>query len=181
MAIRILGDETPVTVGLRRHPWKAARRRLTRGLLPFWIVVGFIILYCLDSGPSADVWVRWGIPAALVFFLALSVDRIRMLGHALLPDTLVTSHGSWAAKRTILEADGIIAWTVSQSVFQRSARVATVSAATPAGGGVYSVVDMDADEAWVLAEALTPGITDVWKHDGAGDGRVSPSMGVRPE
>ena len=181
VAIHILGDETPVTVGLRRHPWKAARRRLTRGLLPFWIVAGFIILYRLDSGPSADVWVRWGIPAALVFFLALSVDRIRMLGHALLPDTLVTSHGSWAAKRTILEADGIIAWTVSQSVFQRSARVATVSAATPAGGGVYSVVDMDADEAWVLAEALTPGITDVWKHDGAGDGRVSPSMGVRPE
>ncbi|MFN3599778.1 MAG: PH domain-containing protein [Dietzia sp.] len=181
VAIRILGDETPVTVPLRRHPWKAARRRITRGLMPFWIVAGFIVLVRIDSGPSADIWVRWAIPAALVFFLALSIDRIRMLGHALLPDTLVSSSGSWSAKRTVLEADGIIGWTVTQSVFQRSARVATVSAATPAGNGVYSVMDMDADEVWALAEALTPGITDVWNHDGDPDERASPSMGVRTQ
>ncbi|MFJ5872690.1 PH domain-containing protein [Dietzia maris] len=179
VAIRILGDSTPVTVPLRRHPWKAARRRITRGLLPFWIVAGIIVLVRIDSGPSADIWVRWGIPAALVFFVLLSVDRIRMLGHALLPEVLVTSNGSWTAKRSVLEADGIIGWTVTQSVFQRTARVATVSAATPAGNGVYSVVDIDADEAWALAEALTPGITDVWHHTGEPGGRVSPSMGVR--
>ena len=180
VAIRILGDETPVTVPLRRHPWKAVRRRITRGLMPFWVVAGLIVLIRIDSGPSADVWVRWGIPAALVFFLLLAFDRIRMLGHALLPDTLVTSHGSWSAKRTVLEADGIIAWTVTQSVFQRSAGVANVSAATPAGNGVYSVVDMEADEAWALAEALTPGITDVWHHPDEDRGAaVSPSMGVR--
>lgn len=179
VAIRILGNETPVTVPLRRHPWKASRRRITRGLLPFWIVAGIIVLVRIDSGPSADIWVHWGIPAALVFFVALSVDRIRMLGHALLPEMLVTSNGSWTAKRSVLEADGIIGWTVTQSVFQRTARVATVSAATPAGNGVYSVVDIDADEAWALAEALTPGITDVWHHTGEPGGRVSPSMGVR--
>jgi len=179
VAIRILGDPTPVTVPLRRHPWKASRRRITRGLLPFWIVAGIIVLVRIDSGPSADIWVHWGIPAALVFFVLLSVDRIRMLGHALLPEMLVTSNGSWTAKRSVLEADGIIGWTVTQSVFQRTARVATVSAATPAGNGVYSVVDIDADEAWALAEALTPGITDVWHHTGEPGGRVSPSMGVR--
>ncbi|WP_440219814.1 PH domain-containing protein [Dietzia sp. MNB45] len=179
VAIRILGNETPVTVPLRRHPWKASRRRVTRGLLPFWIVAGIIVLVRIDSGPSADIWVHWGIPAALVFFVVLSVDRIRMLGHALLPEVLVTSNGSWTAKRSVLEADGIIGWTVTQSVFQRTARVATVSAATPAGNGVYSVVDIDADEAWALAEALTPGITDVWHHTGEPGGRVSPSMGVR--
>lgn len=181
VAIRILGDETPVTMRLRRHPWKAARRRITRGLIPFWIVAGFIILVRIDSGPSADIWVYWGIPAVLVVFLILSIDRIRMLGHALLPDMLVSTHGSWSAKRTILEADGIIGWTVTQSVFQRSARVATVAAATPAGNGVYSVMDMDADEAWTLAEALTPGITDIWFHDGDVDDRFSPSLGVRRE
>ncbi|MBS7547492.1 PH domain-containing protein [Dietzia sp. Marseille-Q0999] len=179
VAIRILGDSTPVTVPLRRHPWKAARRRITRGLLPFWIVAGLIVLVRIDSGPSADIWVEWGIPAALVFFLLLAADRIRMLGHALLPGMLVTSHGSWTAKRTVLEADGIIGWTVTQSVFQRSAGVATVAAATPAGNGVYSVMDIDADEAWALAEALTPGITDVWHHDTDPGVRVSPSLGVR--
>ncbi len=181
VAIRILGDETPVTVRLRRHPWKAARRRITRGLLPFWVVAALIILVRIDSGPSADVWVYWGIPGALVFFLALSVDRIRMLGHALLPDALVTSHGSWTAKRSVIEADGIIGWTVTQSVFQRTAGVASVAAATPAGNGVYSVMDIHADEAWALAEELTPGITDVWFHEDDNDavGAVSPSMGVR--
>lgn len=181
VAARILGDETPVTVPLRRHPWKAARRRITRGLLPFWVVAGLIILVRIDAGPSADVWVHWGIPAALVLFLLLSIDRIRMLGHALLPGMLVTSHGSWSNKRTVLEADGIIGWTVSQSVFQRSAGVATVTAATPAGAGGYSVMDMDGDEVWALAEALTPGITDVWQFEGDADsvGRTSPSMGVR--
>lgn len=179
VAIRILGDSTPVTIPLRRHPWKAARRRITRGLLPFWVVAGLIVLVRIDSGPSADIWVEWGIPAALVFFLLLAADRIRMLGHALLPGMLVTSHGSWTAKRTVLEADGIIGWTVTQSVFQRSAGVATVLAATPAGNGVYSVMDIDADEAWALAEALTPGITDVWHHDTDPGVRVSPSLGVR--
>lgn len=183
VAVRILGDETPVTVPLRRHPWKAYRRRVTRGLMPFWIVAGLIILVRIDSGPSADVWVRWGIPAALVFFLLLSFDRMRMLGHALLPDMMVSSQGSWSAKRTVLEADGIIGWTVSQSVFQRSAGVATVTAATPAGSSGYSIMDMNADEAWSIAEALTPGITDVWQFYGDAEsaGRTSPSMGVRPE
>lgn len=181
VATRILGDETPVTIPLRRHPWKAARRRITRGLMPFWVVAGLIILVRIDSGPSADVWVRWGIPAALVLFLLLAFDRIRMLGHALLPGMLVTSHGSWSAKRSVIEADGIIGWTVTQSVFQRSAGVATVSAATPAGNGVYSVMDIAADEAWTLAEELTPGITDVWHAKEDPGGRCSPSMGLRRE
>lgn len=178
VASRILTDETPVTAPLRRHPWKATRRRFTRGLFPFWFVLALIILVRIDSGPSADIWVYWGVPAALLFFLALSFDRTRMLGHALLPGLLVTSHGSWAAKRTVIEADGIIGWTVSQSVFQRTARVANVIAATPAGNGAYSVVDMDADEAWTLAEALTPGITDVWVGSAPSGLRVSPSLGV---
>lgn len=179
VAIRILGDETPVSIKLRRHPWKATRRRITRGLLPFWVVAGLIVLVRIDSGPSTDVWVHWGIPGALVFFLLLSFDRIRMLGHALLPEMLVTSHGSWSAKRSVLEAEGIIGWTVTQSVFQRSAGVATVSAATPAGNGVYSVVDIAAHEAWTLAEELTPGITDVWHAQEDASGRYSPSMGIR--
>jgi putative membrane protein len=34
VAIRILGDETPVTVGLRRHPWKAARGRVHHPVPP---------------------------------------------------------------------------------------------------------------------------------------------------
>ena len=50
-------------------------------------------------------------------------------------------------------------------------------------------MDMDADEVWALAEALTPGITDVWQYEDTHDadaesdsdsvGRASPSMGVR--
>ena len=81
----------------------------------------------------------------------------------------------------MLESDGIIAWSVSQSVFQRTAGVATVTAATPAGAGGYSVMDLDADEAWSMAEALTPGITDVWQFTGDAESvrKSSPTLGVR--
>ena len=187
VAARILGSATPVTVPLRRHPWRAARRRVVRGLFPFWFVLALALLLRWDLGPSVDVWLRWGLPAALVVFLTLAADRVRMLGHRLLPGFLVTAHGSWAAKRTVLETDGIIGWTVSQSVFQRRAGLANVTAATPAGNGAYSVVDMAAEEAWPLAEALTPGITDVWgvwdvdPADCCGRrGSSSPSTGVVP-
>lgn len=179
VATHILGEETPVTVPLRRHPWRATQRRLTRGLFPFWYLLAAALLLRWHWGPQVDPWLRWGLPLALVFFVALSVDRIRMLGHRLLPEHLVTSHGSWAATRSVLEADGIIGWTVTQTVFQHRAKVANVTAATPAGNGAYTVMDVAAPEAWLVAEAMTPGITDVWGLWGD-DAEVDPATGRTP-
>ncbi|OOL26569.1 hypothetical protein GQ85_44230 [Rhodococcus rhodochrous] len=75
---------------------------------------------------------------------------------------LITRGGSLDRRRVSLEADGIIGWTVRQTFFQRRAGVATVVAATPAGTGRYAVVDLPAEQAWALVEAVTPGAGDGW-------------------
>ena len=158
----VLDDEAPVRTPLRRHSAAAARRRITRGLIPFWFLLGLAILFRLERGESVDRWIAWFILPALAFFLLLSWDRIRNMGHNVIGGRLVTSSGSLQAKRSVLDADGIIGWRVSQTPLQRWAKVANVRAATPAGQGVYGIVDMQAEEAWALAEAITPGITAEW-------------------
>ena len=158
----VLDDEAPVRAPLRKHSAAAMRRRITRGLIPFWFLLGLAILFRLERGEGVDKWIAWFIVPALVFFLLLSWDRIRNMGHNIVGGRLVTSSGSLQAKRSVLDADGIIGWQVSQNPLQRWAKVANVRAATPAGQGVYGIIDMQADEAWALAEAITPGITAEW-------------------
>lgn len=162
VATRILGTDRSVAAPLRRHPAAAMRRRITRGLFPFWYLLVLALLFRLDRGPEFTKWIVWFIVPAFVFFLLLGIDRIRNLGHGVVLDALVTSHGSLSAKRAVLHKGGIIGWRVSQTPFQRWAGVANVSAATPAGQGAYNILDMRATEAWALAEALTPGVTAEW-------------------
>jgi len=162
VATRIIGTSAPVDVPLRRHPAAARRRRITRGLFPFWYLLAFAILMRLDLGSQVDKWIAWFIIPAFVVFLLLAFDRIRNLGHTVTFRSLVTSHGSLSAKRSILSGRGIIGWRVSQTPFQRWAGVANVAAATPAGQGSYNILDMRDTEAWGLAEVLTPGITAEW-------------------
>ena len=50
----------------------------------------------------------------------------------------------------------MIGWTVRQSVFQRRAGVVTAEAVTAAGRGGYLVLDVAADDAVALADAVTP-------------------------
>ena len=158
----VLDDEAPVRTPLRKHSAAAKRRRITRGLIPFWFLLALAVLFRLERGETVDKWIAWFILPALAFFLLLSWDRIRNMGHNIVGGRLVTSSGSLQAKRSVLDADGIIGWQVSQTPFQRWSKVATVRAATPAGQGVYGILDMQADESWALAEAITPGITAEW-------------------
>ncbi|MET0994667.1 MAG: PH domain-containing protein, partial [Mycobacterium sp.] len=75
---------------------------------------------------------------------------------------LITRSGSLDRQRHSLESEGVIGWTVRETFFQRRAGVATVVAATPAGTGSYEVIDLPAENAWALIEAVTPGGGDVW-------------------
>ena len=50
----------------------------------------------------------------------------------------------------------MIGWTFRQSVFQRRAGVVTAEAVTAAGRGGYLVLDVAADDAVALADAVTP-------------------------
>lgn len=162
VARRVLGTDAPVDVPLRRHPFVAKRRRITRGLFPvYWIAAGAALLRW-DKGAAVDPWIQWFAIPVVVLFVLLSWDRIRMLGHNVVDGHLVSSHGSLQAKRVALAADGIVGWQFSQSPFQRWGKVAVLRAATPAGQGVYAILDMADREAWALAEAITPGITAEW-------------------
>ncbi|MCH9734592.1 MAG: hypothetical protein K0U78_08570, partial [Actinomycetia bacterium] len=52
-------------------------------------------------------------------------------------------------------AEGIVGWTVRQTLLQRRSGVATLIAATAAGVKRYEVVDVPADLAWSIAAATS--------------------------
>ncbi|WP_174188149.1 PH domain-containing protein [Nocardia barduliensis] len=154
----------PGSAPLVPHGAAARRRRYTRTLAPV-VFVAVVMAYVSLAGEHYSPW-WWLVPGlALPIALALAEDRYRGLGHAVLPRTaagpawLITRTGSLDRDRDCLEAPGVIGWTVRQTLFQRRAGVATVVAATAAGKKRYAVVDLPADAAWQLVEAVTPGLT----------------------
>lgn len=156
------------TMKLRFHGRAAIWRRVTRGMIPAWFFIILFVLIRIDKGPEFDRWLIYVLPAIVLFFALLIIDRVRMLGHALLPGFLVTQHGSLEGKRQILQAEGIIGWNVTQSIFQRPLELVDVYAASAAGQGVYAILDIPQAEAWALVEALTPGVTQPWGYEVAG-------------
>jgi putative membrane protein len=95
--------------------------------------------------------VRVTIAAAL-----LAADRARALGHRSGDGWLVAGQGSLERRRDCIAADGIIGWTVRQTLLQRRAGVATLIAATAAGVKRYPVLDVPEQLAWSVAAATTP-------------------------
>lgn len=136
---------------LRRHPPAARTRRLTRALGPAAVLVVAAFLL----GPD------WVGPVSLLLLpaaLTLGVDRFANLGHQLTARHLVARQGSLVRSTVALRRDGVIGWTVRQSVFQRRAGVVTVEAVTAAGAGGYTVLDVAADDGVALADAAIPGL-----------------------
>lgn len=157
----VIGDHSQAAVPLTAHGPAARRRRFTRALLPVALVA--VVVLALGAAGRPVHPLVWGAVAAVaVGGAALAGDRYRGLGHAVLPGWLITRSGSLDRARHSIESDGIIGWTVRQTFFQRRAGLATVIAATPAGTGKYLVLDLPAEQAWSLIEAVTPGAGDVW-------------------
>ena len=111
-----------------------------------WLLDGWL----LDTGPASR---RWSLLPVAAW---LAVDRYRNLGHALTARHLVTRLGGLRRRTVALQRDGVIGWTFRQSVFQRRAGVVTAEAVTAAGRGGYLVLDVAADDAVALADAVTP-------------------------
>ena len=141
--------ESPTRAPLRRHPLVALRRRVVRAVLPVLVPAGVLALV-------APSW-TWQAALALLPFAALmGWDRYRALGHALTERYLVARSGSALRETVALQRSGIIGWRVSRSFFQRRAGLATVSATTAAGDGVYHVIDVDAETGLLLADEAVP-------------------------
>lgn len=159
----LIGRVDPVSGPLRPHGPAATRRRWTRALtlpvlvLPVLVVVGV-------PGWAWTMWVLVTVAAAL-----LAADRSRALGHRVDREWLVARAGSVERRHDCLQTDGIIGWTVRQTLLQRRAGVATLIAATAAGQKRYEVIDVPAPQAWAIAAAATPWIGhSVWARVSAG-------------
>lgn len=156
-AVRVLGDETPVTGPLRRHGAAATRRRWIRGLGPAAVLAAV-------TGALAVAGVLPGVAAAalaavlLAAGAALAADRARRLGHALVGPWLVTRSGTMLSSRAVLERDGVISINVRTSFFQRRAGLCTLTATTAGGRQGYDVLDVDEPAAIILAEEVAPGL-----------------------
>ncbi|PJK18834.1 PH domain-containing protein [Mycolicibacterium goodii] len=153
----LIGRPDAVSGPLRPHGPAATRRRWTRALtLPALMAPVLVV----GSVPGW-VWTVWVLVAVVAALLA--ADRSRALGHRVDRDWLVAQAGSIERRRDCLQTDGIIGWTVRQTLLQRRAGVATLIAATAAGQKRYEVIDVPAGQAWAVAAAATPWVADsVW-------------------
>lgn len=157
----LVGDDGVVSGPLLTHGPAAARRRWVRALLPPAVAGVVLVAVAVTLGAPGWLWPGWALFAAGSVFLA--VDRARALGHRVRDGWLVTRQGSLQRRRDCIETAGVIGWTVRQTYFQRRAGVATVIAATAAGAKRYTVVDVPAELAWVVAAQASPWVADsVW-------------------
>ncbi|MBO0681493.1 PH domain-containing protein [Mycolicibacterium sp. S2-37] len=160
----LIGRPDDVTGPLRHHGSAAVRRRWTRALtIP---ALGLVALTVAELVTATPVWL-WPLWAALTAGCALlAADRVRSLGHRVGAGWLVAGAGSVERRRDCIAGDGVIGWTVRQSLFQRRAGVATLIAATAAGEKAYRVIDVPAETAWSIAAQVSPWVGELaWVRD----------------
>ena len=148
---------------LRRHPRAALTRRMTRAVVPAAVMVAAAFVV----GGWADE-LGWLGPISLVLLPIaglVAVDRYRSLGHQLTGRYLVARQGSLVRRTVALQQQGVIGWSIRQSVFQRHAGLVTLEAVTAAGHGGYEVLDLAAADAVALAAAATPGLLTPFRFD----------------
>ncbi|WP_414944231.1 PH domain-containing protein [Amycolatopsis sp. cmx-11-32] len=143
-------------VRLTGHP-RAARARLLR----WWVgsVVLLLAIFALLGFLLTDVLLVIGAALGVVLLpvsVLLALDAYRNLGHGITGRYLVGRHGTVRRSTFALERDGVIGWTVKQSVFQRRKGLLTVVATTAAGGGAYSVYDAGEEQGLLFAEESVP-------------------------
>lgn len=150
----LIAQPDAVTGPLTPHGPAATRRRWFRAMMLPAVVALVLAVLAITTGVA--VWVWPALLALLLFSVFLAVDRSRSLGHRVGGGWLVARAGSVQRRRDCVAADGIIGWTVRQSLMQRRAGVATLIAATAAGVKRYEVVDVPADLAWTMAATTSP-------------------------
>lgn len=143
-------------VRLTGHP-RAARGRLLR----WWVgsVVVLLAIFAILGFLLTDVLLVIGAALGVVLLpvsVLLALDAYRNLGHGITGRYLVGRHGTVRRSTFALERDGVIGWTVKQSIFQRRKGLLTVVATTAAGVGAYSVYDAGEEQGLLFAEESVP-------------------------
>ncbi|MDK3258578.1 PH domain-containing protein [Blastococcus capsensis] len=132
---RLIDDPGP----LHPHPPAALRRRVVRALAAGLLVTA-------AGGVLAASLGRWELLAAGVALTLLGAPLARglyaSLGHAAGPRSFSVRRGWLVREQAVLERRAVVGWEVRQSLFQRRAGLATVTACVGAGSGGYAAVDM---------------------------------------
>ncbi|MEV6825728.1 PH domain-containing protein [Amycolatopsis sp. NPDC051102] len=157
VAEKVLGERIGA-VELVPHPVAARGRRLRWALTAALVPV--LVLLLLGALLTDVLLVAGGALAvvALPVAVLLARDAYRGLGHGTRGRYLVTRAGSVRRSTAVLTRDGVIGWTVRQSVFQRRRGLATFTATTAAGAGAYAIRDADAAEGLAFAAEAVPGV-----------------------
>ncbi|MFJ6698513.1 PH domain-containing protein [Streptomyces sp. NPDC091272] len=140
------------------HPIAARGRRLRWSV---GTVLGVVLLLVVLGLLLTDVLLYVAVAFAVVMLpvaVLLAVDAYRALGHGLTGEYLVMRSGTVKRATVALRRDGVIGFTVKQSVFQRRAGLITVVATTAAGSGAYSVYDAGTAEGLLFAEDAVEGL-----------------------
>lgn len=144
--------------GLKRHPRAALRRRFVRALaLPL-------------LGAVAATVAGWYWAAAPLLLLALlgvplAIDRYRSLGHGRDERRISVRSGSLARTQAVVQREAVVGWLWRQSLFQRRAGLAHLTAAVGAGSGGYTAVDADFAESVSFADGVTPAMVRPFLED----------------
>ncbi|AXB48038.1 PH domain-containing protein [Amycolatopsis albispora] len=158
-AVVLREERSPTEAALlTAHPLAARGRRLR------WSI-GSVVLLCavlvvlgllLTDVLLHIAWIAAliGLPIAVV----LAFEAYKALGHAISGDYLVARSGAVRRATVALQRDGVIGWTVKQSIFQRRARLLTLTATTAAGAGGYHVYDAAQGEGLAFADEAVPGL-----------------------
>jgi putative membrane protein len=148
---------SPLRAEFARHPRVALRRRLTWALVPA-LVIDAALAALWWRGWLPSTWTAVLTVVVLASAVAFAVDAYRNLGHRLAEHYLLVRSGTAVRRTAALQRRGIIGWRIRQSFFQRRAGVATVSATTAAGAGIYHVRDVEVGDGVRLADEATPGL-----------------------
>jgi putative membrane protein len=135
--------------GLDPHPAAARSRRLARAVGP--PAIAAVVLAAVAPWPAAVA-----LAAVAAVMVPVGLDRYRSLGNRLEHERLGLREGSLSRRHSLIAPRGIVAYRVSQSPFQRRARLCTLTAFLGQGAGSRRALDVDPGHAAHLLERLEP-------------------------
>jgi putative membrane protein len=137
--------------GLDPHPRAALARRLVRAAgAP---AAGAVAAAVLAPWPAAVALA--GLTALMVL---VGVDRYRSLGNRLERGRLGLREGSLSRRHSLVVPEGVVAYRVSRSPFQRRAGLCTLTAFLGQGAGSRRALDVGPGRATALLARLEPGL-----------------------
>ncbi|HSI31171.1 MAG TPA: PH domain-containing protein, partial [Miltoncostaeaceae bacterium] len=91
-----------------------------------------------------------------VLMVPVGLDRYRSLGNRLERGRLGLREGSLSRRHSLVVPEGVVAYRVSQSPFQRRAGLCTLTAFLGQGAGARRALDVASSRAAALLERLEP-------------------------